>query len=361
MSKCSLLNARDGRVMYNNLTNSHQGKSYTMIDFLNRNLIDHIKSAQEACIIQAVQVGNTPLKNELVFFIKPELLAVDDDAKILNSFELIKEQFSAHQVSVNGMAILPGKVLAEYEIMNRHYGFINQLSRLASEMVTPEIREQIFETLKRKDEGSYKILGGHEFLQAYQASIETLNEIWFGQGAQKLRSGFYFIPSIYHGDPILLVNGFHPSQLAHFTREDHRIVLMLLQTDTNWFDLKFDLVGDTFPERANPESIRGQLYTNPGAYGQRQVGINTNGVHLSAGPFEAAFEVVNFFGEVLSLNPQKKPPLAIKQAIKVGFDPSLALDLLKNPPIGESDLFSETENLNTLDAVLFAKDQINKG
>jgi hypothetical protein len=202
-------------------------------------------------------------------------------------------------------------------------------------------------------------LGGHEFLEAFDTDIDTLSDIWFAQEANKLRSGFYFIEDTFQGQPIILVNGFHPSQLLHFTREDHRIVLMLLHTDTNWETMKFDLVGDTFPERAKPNSIRGMLYTNPTRYGQEDVTINTNGVHLSAGPFEAAFEVVNFFGKLLDVDPEKTPPLAIKKVIKAGLSKTQALSCLDNPQVNESDLFSETENLNTDEAVELTVKMIN--
>lgn len=329
-----------------------------MTTLFNQSLIEKVKNAQNAHIIQPVQVGLTDLQNELVFFIKPELFNVEDDAKIYNSFKLIEEKFTEYEVVIDGAAILPGQVLAEHKIMNRHYGFINQLSRLASKIVTQDTRKQLFEKLQIEDDGTHIILGGHEFLQTYSENIDTLNDLWFGQGAKKLRSGFYFIDTTFNGDSILLVNGFHPSQLMHFTREDHRILLMLIHTNADWYDLKFDLVGDTFPERANPESIRGQLYAKPENYGQEEVSINTNGVHLSAGPFEAAFEVVNFFGDILSLNPEKTPPLAIKRAIELGISQSLALSFLDNPSLGESDLFTETENLNTVDAIQFAQEKM---
>lgn len=331
-----------------------------MITIFNQDLIEQVKTAQNARIIQPVQIGLTDLQNELVFFIKPELFDVDDDAKILNSLQLIEEKFANYQVFINGAVILPGNVLAEHEIMNRHYGFINQLSRRASKMVNQETREQLLEKLDIEDDGKYKILGGHEFLQTYSESIDTLNDIWFGQGAKKLRSGFYFIADNYKGDSILLVNGFHPSQLMHFTRQDHRILLMLIHTDADWYDLKFDLVGDTFPERANPNSIRGQLCAKPEDFGQEEVGINTNGVHLSAGPFEAAFEVFNFFGDILSLDPEITPPLAIKRAVEKGIGQSLALSLLNNPSLGDSDLFTETENLNTNEAIEFAQEKMTE-
>jgi len=319
--------------------------------FTQASFVEEIRTAKTAKIIQPVQVGDTQKQNELVFFVKPELLDLQDSEKILNSMGLIQEKFKVYDVGISGIAIVPGLVLEEYEIMNRHYGFINQLSRMASKLVDAQQRASIFDHLDLKDTGAHKVLGGHEFLKTFNADVDSLSKVWFAQEANKLRSGFYFIEDTFQGQPIILINGFHPSQLLHFTREDHRIVLMLLHTDTSWDAMKFNLVGDTFPERAKPGSIRGMLFADPQKYGQREVGINTNGVHLSAGPFEAAFEVVNFFGRLIDLDPSKTPPLAIQRVIQAGVDKEKALSLLKNPGMNESDLFSETENFDTDDAV----------
>lgn len=318
-------------------------------------VIEEIKSANKATIIQPVHIGETNKQNELVFFIKPELFDVQDDEKIHNSLSLCQNKFKLFDVEVNGAVIVPGDILETHKIMNRHYGFINQLSRRASEIVDRETRQRIFKLLELKEQGAHQVLGGHEFLNAFDVDVDILSDIWFAQEAKKLRSGFYFIEDTFQGQPIILVNGFHPSQLLHFTRADHRIYLMLLHTDADWHEMKFDLVGDTFPERAKPSSIRGRLYADPKHFGQKEVTINTNGVHLSAGPFEAAFEVVNFFGNLINFNPKKTLPLTIKRAVEAGIPKNQALSLLDNPEINDSDLFSETENMNTSQAVRLAK------
>jgi hypothetical protein len=320
-----------------------------------KEIISKTKNAEAAKIVQPVQVGQTTKVNELVFFIKPELLKVEDQDKLQNALDLVAEKFKAFDVTVSGGAIVPGMVLEKYEIMNRHYGFINQLSRKASEIVDADTRKEIFKQLDISDPENYQILGGHEFLEQFDTDIETLSKTWFGQEANKLRSGFYFVAHSFQDQKIILVNGFHPSQLKHFTRKDHQIYLMLLHSDTDWEKLKFDMVGDTFPERAKEGSIRGILYADPKKFGQREVGINTNGVHLSAGPFEAAFEVVNFFGDLIDLDPTETPPLAIKKAREAGLSEEKTLKLLNNPEINGSDLFSATENLNTDAAVELAK------
>lgn len=329
-------------------------------DIFSKSFIQQMKSTNEAEIIQPIKIGQTSKRNELVFFIKPELLDVEESEKIFNSFQLIQEKFEDFDITINGIAIIPGTVLEKFGIMNRHYGFINQLSRKASSIVDDESRKRIFNILKINDQEKYKILGGHEFLDFFNTNVDTLSDIWFSQTANKLRSGFYFIADTYQEQPFILVNGFHPSQLLHFTREDHRILLMLVHSDSDWYDLKFKMVGDTFPEKAAPESIRGRLYAHPELYGQAEVGINTNGVHLSAGPFEAAYEVVNFFGPLIDLKPENTPPLTIAKAIEAGISKQRAMSLLNNPAVNESDLFSETENMNTAKAVEFAKTIFNK-
>ncbi len=283
----------------------------------NKDIIQELRSAQDARIVQPVHVGETLRENELVFFFKPELLNVSDDEKMINSFELIEQKFKEFDVQVKGAIVVPGTVLEEHGIMNRHYGFINQLSLEASKLVTPETREGMFKVLGIEDNLDHIVLGGHEFLQTFDTDIDTLSDIWFAQEANKLRSGFYFIEDSFEDTLFILVNGFHPSQLQHYTQADHCIYLMLLHTDTDWHAMKFDLVGDTFPEKAKPDSIRGLLFSDPERYGQEAVGINTNGVHLSAGPFEAAFEVVNFFGPLADYDLHKTPPLILQRHHRV--------------------------------------------
>lgn len=330
-------------------------------DLFSKSIIEEIKRAEKAQIIQPVQVCQTNRENELVFFFKPELLDVEEDKKIENSLALVEQKFEEYDVSVNGAAIVPGSVLDHFEIMNRHYGFINQLSRQASMIIDEETKKKIFDQLGLANPEVYLVLGGHEFIHTFQTDTESLSAIWFAQQANKLRSGFYYIADTYQGQPIVLINGFHPSQLEHFTCKEHRIYLMLLHTDTDWQKMKFDLVGDTFPQNAKQSSIRGILYAEPGKFGQEEVGINTNGVHLSAGPFEAAFEVSNFFGDLIDLDPKETPPLAIQRSIDAGFSREDALDLLGNPNINNSDLFSETENLSTSTAVNLAKQLLLAG
>jgi hypothetical protein len=89
------------------------------------------------------------------------------------------------------------------------------------------------------------------------------------------------------------------------------------------------------------------------------VSIANNGVHLSAGPFEAMFEIVNFFGKVLDLDLKEQSPLILQEMIKAGIDMETALKSLDNPIITRTpkptDLFTATEDVDTEEAIALYK------
>jgi hypothetical protein len=270
------------------------------------------------------------------------------------------DKLRAFDAYAGGMTIINGRVLDELEIMNRHYGFINQLSRTASKMLDGADRDKIAAALDIPSLANYAILGGHEYLDQYPAQDAfDLDKLWFTKKSVKLRSGFYVQSYVQDGQDIVLVNGFHPVQLAHYTDPGHRIVLILVHSDTDWATLRNEMVGATFPEKASLESIRGTLYASPQEFGLTSVSIANNGVHLSAGPFEALFEIVNF-GRAFGFDPQKQAPLILQKMLDAGIDIEQASRTLDNPITTSSpkpvDLYTATEDVNTDEAVALWKE-----
>ena len=199
---------------------------------------------------------------------------------------------------------------------------------------------------------SYALYGGHEYLKAHSdMSVTELDELWFQKKSVKLRSGFYAQAYEAHGEKFILINGFHPAQLAHFTEPDHHILLILVHSNTDWRVLRNDLIGATFPEKAVPDSIRGTFYADPALYGFESVTIANNCVHLSAGPYEGAFEIMNFFGRLLDLDPAKQTPTMFKVLMQKGLTLDQAIKCLDNPAVSvegkQTDLFGATEDFNT--------------
>lgn len=309
-------------------------------------------------ILQPLEIGKEGWQNELVLFMKPELFMVSDPAFIRQSAELVLEKLAEYQAEIHGIAIVGGQFLAEHGIMDRHYGYINHLSKHASQILEDEDRAKMAAALGLPTIEGIPLYGGHEYLQNHpEETTVHLDEFWFSKKAIKIRSGFYINQYEKNGAPFILVNGFHPSQLNHFTAPDHRIVLFLVHSNTPWKTLRNDMVGNTFPEKASPASLRGSFYTEPACFGLTKVDISVNGAHLSAGPFEGLFEILNFFGTLHEAGAEKSLPLIAKRMVARGLSADAALQVTANPALTingkHTDLFSATEDFDTNAAVDF--------
>jgi hypothetical protein len=269
--------------------------------------------------------------------------------------DLTLSKLADFDAEVAGVLLIGGTVLDRLEIMSAHYGMINRLSRTASQSLSAEDRAKIAATLDL-DISGYDILGGHEYLAQYPSETsKDLDKLWFAGRSTKIRSGFYVKTAEKSDRKIILVNAFHPEQLNHFIDPTHRIALFLIHSNNGWSALKNSMVGATFPDKAEPESIRGTLFANPGEYGFESVSIANNTVHLSAGPFEGLFEINNFLGKILKLDPTTTQPHAVRQMVAQGLTVEQALGALDNPIVTETpkptDLFSATEDLDTAAAI----------
>lgn len=318
-------------------------------------IIDNVKTTSGIEILAEPKVGQTDRQNELLLFAKPEIFMVGSADDMRAGMGLIVDKLAEFNAEIDGVAIVGGPALEEKEIMNRHYGFINLMSRTASQSLKDEDAAKIEELLGVSlDE--YRVYGGHEFWQAHpNYTPASLDELWSTKKSARVRSGYYVAAYEADGEKFVLVNGFHPVQLEHFTAADHRIVLMLIHSDTDWSALRGDLIGATAPEKAAAGSIRGMLYADPGKYGFETVGAGNNGVHLSAGPYEGVFEILNFLGNLTDYDVAQTPPLVIRKLMDQGLSLEDALKVTDNPMVTvdgkEDDLFGATEDVNTDAAV----------
>jgi hypothetical protein len=307
----------------------------------------------EDCLTISPLDFNTSAENEILFFYKPECFLGSQLDKFTRLQEMVLQKFEDYAVKVDGIILLSGAFLAQAHIMDRHYGFINRLSRGASTLLTNEEKTRIEENLSISL-SHYRIFGGHEFLQEFPMfNEEQLNQFWLSRESCKMRSGYYYQAFEYNGKNILIVNGFHPLQLSHFTRPGRRIILFLLHSNHPWMGLKNDLIGDTFPDKAIPSSIRGEIYNHRERYDAVDISITTNYVHLSAGPYEALYELWNFFGNAKVGFALNATNLSHKM-VAAGMSNEAQRAIL-NPAvqIGEKtiDLFSITENMDSRPAV----------
>src|SRR5688572_24240493 len=77
----------------------------------------------------------TAKKNQLVAFFKPESFTDKTPQQIEKLIDLVFKKFADYEVSIDGAAIFPGPSLGKHQIMDRHYGVINLLSKNASKIL----------------------------------------------------------------------------------------------------------------------------------------------------------------------------------------------------------------------------------
>lgn len=318
-----------------------------------------IKSERE--IIGLTEPGDG--RNEMLMFLKPECLFTGRE-NFISIVKMIEKKMQQYDVSIDGAVIIKGNRLKELRIIDRHYGFINLMSREASKHLD-DFGDKIRDALGIENNREVEILGGNEFLKKYsQFDSETLNELWETKKSVKIRSGLYCELYEIEGKELVIVNGFHPAQLDYFTLPDRGIVIFLVQTDAEWKEMKNEFAGNTFPEKAAPGSVRGDIFGHKEDYGVDLISVSRNFVHLSAGPFEAAFEMMNFLGKLESLDFSAEMTKVLRDMKADGLGREDFERAISDPDFiidgRHTDLFSETEEMNTGEAIEFYKKVFNR-
>lgn len=296
-------------------------------------------------------------ENETLFFLKPEFFLLEDFDKTDSLLTLIFEKINEFNIDISGVLALKGGFLKEARIIERHYGFINRMSVEGSKLLTNEDYEKICKALSFDSLDGFIIKGGHELINSEDGFDEArVTELWYSKDSFRMGEGFYIQHHNIKGKNVIIINGFNPHQIKHYTDRDSKIVLFLLQTDTDWTALRSRFVGDTFPESAAEGSIRNILYRNAEKYGIKSISVADNFVHTSSGPFDALFEICNFASNIKGVNFSRyNTNIYYLMKEKFGLTETDFKNSIDNPTAvinGEkTDLFSFTKNKNTLEAI----------
>jgi nucleoside diphosphate kinase len=322
---------------------------------LKKGILDAVCSSEKIKLIQEFEKSDK--ENETLFFLKPEFFQLKDFKFTEPLLDFIFEKIKEFNIEISGVLNLKAEFLKEKKIVERHYGVINKLSVNGSKIISKNDKEKIKDALKIKDLSGYKILGGHEIIQKFKnISEERLTKLWYEKNGYRIGEGFYVQLHAINNEKIILINGFNPSQIKHYTSTGSQIVLFLLETDTEWSKLRDDMVGDTFPEKAKDGSVRHVLYNNSKKFGIREINVAKNFVHASSGPFDALFEICNFVGNIDNINICAHDTNIYQLMVKKF---NLTIDdfdiCLENPvrtiDSREFDLFGFTKNKNTFEAI----------
>lgn len=317
-------------------------------------ILECLKNPSSERLLQPLEVA-TARQNQGLLMLKPECF-LDGEAATSGVLEIVFQGLEAFGAQVAGALSLEGPVLERLGTIDRHYRQASELSRGASRLVSGEDCQQMKALCGL--EGDVSVLGGHEWLALNPGlTPEALDAAWFVKGPKKLRSGFYGVPFESQGQPCLLVNGFYPAQARHFTAPGRRVVLMVLHSDLPWRVLRREMLGDTYPDKALAGSIRRRLLEQKEALGLTRVDITSNFVHLSAGPFEGAGELVNFFRGLQHATYTLETSRMATYWREAGLELSRLAALLDGAPWTPGgipqDLFGATEELDARSAAFY--------
>ena len=158
---------------------------------------------------------------------------------------------------------------------------------------------------------------------------------------------------------MFLLNGFHPFQLYHFTKEGSFIIAIALASDTKWKILRENFIGATNPEKAAEGSLRRIFLEKKEEFGIPVVNQGYNCVHLSAGPVEALVELLRFCSNYEENRILKPEDTAIGKKFLKEFDAETLEKIMENPKIDVDgkllSVFDVTEETDTAQAISFLK------
>ncbi len=296
-------------------------------------------------------------ENEALFFLKPEFFNIKKIEQIELMLSMILDKIKEFNIDISGVLTLKGDFLKEAKIIERHYGFINRMSTDGSKLLTALDLEKIKQVLSVANLKEYKIFGGHELVKAYDDINEKkVTDMWYEKVSYRIGEGFYIQVHDIKEEKVIIINGFNPHQIKHFTSPDSKIVLFLLQTDTDWFTLRNTFVGDTYPENACEGSIRNLLFKDSAKYGIKAISVADNFVHASSGPFDSLFEICNFVSNIKGINfSRRNTNIYYLMKEKYGLGDAEFDKALENPAAEinglKTDLFTFTKNRNTYESV----------
>lgn len=320
-------------------------------------IAESVKKAQhEPVLVDELYVGTEQVKkNQFLFFIKPEITQKLSSIKFLDILNLIFDKFDEFGFSINSARLLGANYLNKYDVIAQHYGVINQLSKNAYDNLNAKAKQK-FEEIFNQPAEQDKILGSLQFLEKQKTfTAESLNAKWAESKGHKLGGGTYVCKMEVDNNEYFVVNGFHPLQLEHFTKQGRSIVAFTITSDIDWSIARNDFIGATNPTSAKTGSVRKTLLENMKQFGLPEVDGSKNGVHLSAGPVEALVELMRFNSDLSNNVKLSVRDFGFGRLLEESFPNAIVDKILSNATVvsaGQNiSVFDLTEEKNTQESI----------
>ena len=226
--------------------------------------------------------------NQAVLFTKPvhhlDLdLGPDELGRITRGF------FEDKGFSIRYSKRVTGEELAAREIIRQHYLMYSKAS-YGEIGITDEGKARFAAAFGKDwdDElDAGRIMGNPQLRKARGLDADELFAFWNASEIKKVQAGVLmgWSPSL----ECYGINAFYPAMESNFNHPENRMDYYVVEFDpvrVSWLQFRKEVLGDTNAAKAEPGSLRGQLYAR---YKVDYPGRD-NFVHGSAGPFEGMIE-----------------------------------------------------------------------
>ena len=293
-------------------------------------------------------------QHHFFLFLKPEILSVQDSINTKSVLTLFFDHCKEWEVYLKGIKLYSGKAIQKNKLIEKNYETLFILSNEGMNACSESVIRNIDKERALHKISSSNILGGHQFLRKFpHLSPSQLNQLIETAATQKFGSGAYIAKVKHCDEDYLLINAFHPRQIESLSPLGGCILALECFSNQPWSVLRNQFVGTVVPAEAPAKSFRRKLYEEQNRLNLKEVNISNNGIHISPGPLEAAFQFKTFFSnDVYTL---------IEDQLVHSYPDSFIEVLAKNPHVKisemsfEKTLFEQTEDMCSHDALEWVK------
>lgn len=244
------------------------------------------------------QPAGDPEVNQFLLLLKPHALDVASGVDVARVLKTVQSVLTAWKVEVGGAVAVSSRYMVEHSLIQRTYETLNRAARLGPRALSQSAAARLGEVAAQIDAPSPRVLGGFAFLREQQDLTELgLCLLANNLPTQKLGAGAYATILDCFGERVVVMNAFHPHQLATLTRPGTVAVALECWSRRSFHDLREQMVGGIFPDQAAQGSLRRTLFEDTARTGVRGASPQLNYVHISPGPLEAALHMSTYFSD----------------------------------------------------------------
>lgn len=295
--------------------------------------------------------------NQFLVILKPEIVATDGKPRT-EALRRTVAALTSHDVHIGAVRALASEFVASERLIPRHYPRLWDVSRRGRRAMSAVSIERMRRWRPDTARDSSRVVGAHEFLERFaDFTPYALEVLTRNLEVVKLGVGTYGMEMLVDDEKWIVVNGFHPQQLAHFTRPGGAIVVLECRSKRRMADIRRDTIGVTEPDLAVAGSIKHLLYTEQTDLGIGPICTRRNGVHISPGPLEGMACIRRYFSD--SHAPIPLADTALGAALLRRGHRSEDIAALEDGPEvdvagARGPLFEVTEDMNWDEALEFA-------